>query len=278
SASGLGVWGQVYGGWGDGESDGNAAAFDSDRMGFVTGLDYGKANENGSWRAGVFGMQIQSDVTINARGSSSEVEQWGGGVYASLNTGGFGVTLGGYLTELDLRAFREISLPGFAETNVGVTQGKGRQAFAELSYTIPAGKGIIRPFVAGAIGSFKLDALTESGGAAALDVARQSYSTGSVTAGVDGMVPLAKGFTLTGSLAGRAQLGDRDPQAQISLAAAPQQSFGISGVQLDETALAARLEALVELGENIDFTVGYTGLIGSTVSDHGARATLQVRF
>jgi outer membrane autotransporter protein len=278
AGNGAGAWGQLFGGWGDGDSDGNAAAFDSDRMGFVTGVDYGKANENGSWRAGVFGMQIQSDVTIDARVSASEVEQWGGGVYASLTTGGFGVSLGGYLTEVDLRAFRNINLPGFAETNVGVTEGKGRQAFAELSYTIEAGKAAIRPFVAGSVGTFKLDSLRETGGAAALDVSRQSYSTGSVTAGVDAMVPVAKGFTLSGSVAGRAQLGDRDPQAQIALAAAPQQSFGINGVQLDDVALAARLEALVELGENIDFTVGYTGLLGSAFTDHGARATLQVRF
>ena len=115
-------------------------------------------------------MRVQSDVTIDARVSAAEVRQAGGGAYASLNTGGFGVALGGYLTEVDLRAFRNISLPGFAETNVGSTQGEARQAFAELSYTIEAGDAQIRPFIAGSLGSFKLDALTERGGAAALVV------------------------------------------------------------------------------------------------------------
>ncbi|UYV16018.1 autotransporter-associated beta strand repeat-containing protein [Porphyrobacter sp. ULC335] len=278
AGSGVGAWGQLFGGWGDGDSDGNAAAFDTDRMGFVTGLDYGKANENGSWRAGVFGMQIQSDVTIDARGSASEVEQSGAGAYASLTTGGFGVTLGGYLTEVDLRAFRNINLPGFAETNVGVTEGKGRQAFAELSYTIEAGKALIRPFVAGSIGTFKLDGLRETGGAAALDVARQSYSTGTVTGGIDGSVKVGKVLRLGGSLGARAQLGDRDPQALIALAAAPQQAFAIDAAQLDEVAFAGRFDAVLELEENLMISVGYTGLIGSTQTDHGARATVQVRF
>ncbi len=278
AASGLGAWGQLFGGWGDGEGDGNAAAFDADRMGFVTGLDYGKASENGSWRAGLFGMRVQSDVTIDARVSAVEVQQAGGGAYASLSAGGFGVTLGGYLAELDLRAFRNISLPGFAETNVGTTEGTARQAFAELSYTIAAGDAEIRPFVSGSIGSFKLDGLTERGGAAALVVRSQSYDTSTVTGGIDASVPVGKTLRFDGTLAARAQLGDRNPQALIALAASPQQAFAVSGVQLDKTAIAARFEAILELEENLSMSVGYTGLIGDTLTDHGARATIQVRF
>ncbi|MCL9999325.1 MAG: autotransporter domain-containing protein, partial [Erythrobacter sp.] len=278
AGSGAGAWGQVFGGWGHGDGDGNAARLEADRTGFATGIDFGKANENGSWRAGVFGMQIQSDVTIDARGSSAEVEQSGGGVYASFSTGGFSAALGGYLTSVDLTASRIIALPGFAELNTGATSGEGRQAFAEVSYTIPAGKGMVRPFLGATIGSFDLDAFTETGGAAALTMREQSYSTGTLTAGVDGILPVGKSLTLFGTLAGRAQLGDRDPQAQLALAAAPQQAFSVAGVQLDEVALSARLDASLKLGKNVDFSVGYTGLIGSTISDHGARATLQVQF
>ncbi len=278
TASGVGAWGQLFGGWGDGESDGDAAAFDADRMGFVTGLDYGNANETGSWRAGVFGMQVQSDVTIAARGSAAEVEQAGGGAYASLTAGGFGATLGGYLTEVDLRGFRDINLPGFSETNVGVTEGEGRQAFAELSYTIATGKALIRPFVAGSVGSFKLDGLRENGGSAALEIRDQSYSTETLTGGIDGSVQIGKSLRLGGTLAARARFGDRDPQALLALAAAPEQAFAINGAQLDELAFAGRFEAAVQLEENLAFSVGYTGLLGKTQSDHGARATIQIRF
>jgi fibronectin-binding autotransporter adhesin len=278
AGKGAGAWAQVFGGWGDGDSDGNAASFETDRMGFATGIDFGNANDQGSWRAGVFGMLIQSDVSIDSLGSQAEVRQTGGGVYASVNSGGFGAAIGGYLTAVDLTAIRTIDLPGFLETNSGNTEGSGRQAFAEVSYTIEAGKSMVRPFVAGAIGSFKLDPLTETGGAAALVMRSQSYSTGSVTGGLDASVPVGKSVKLAGTLAGRWQLGDRDPQAQLALAAAPNQAFGVSGAQLDELALAARFDATVALGSNAELSVGYTGLIGSTVTDHGARATLQVRF
>ncbi|PLK22585.1 hypothetical protein C0V72_14130 [Porphyrobacter sp. TH134] len=278
SASGLGVWGQLFGGWGDGEGNGNAAAFDTDRMGFVTGLDYGRASKNGSWRAGVFGMRIQSDVTIAARGSAAEVKQSGGGAYAAFTAGGFGAALGGYLAETDLRAFRDISLAGFADSTVGVTEGEGRQAFAEVSYTIEAGKTLIRPFVAGSVGRFELDGLTETGGAAALTIRAQSYSTGTVTGGIDTAVAVGKVLRLNGTLAARRQLGDRDPQAILALAAAPEQTFAVGAAQLDKTALAARLNAQFDLEDNLSIALGYTGLIGKTQTDHGARATVSVRF
>lgn len=278
TATGLSAWGQLFGGWGDGEGNGNAAAFDADRMGFVTGLDHGRANESGSWRAGVFGMRIQSDVTIAARGSAAEVMQSGGGAYAAFTTGRFGAALGGYLAETDLRAFRDISLPGFAESNVGVTEGKARQAFAEVSYTIGSGQAELRPFVSGSVGSFRLDGLTERGGAAALAMARQRYDTATLTGGVDGAVQVGKNLRLGGTLAARHQMGDRDPLASLALAVAPQQAFAVEGVQLDKWALAARLDATLELEENLAISLGYAGLLGETRTDHSARATVQVHF
>ena len=278
TATGLSAWGQLFGGWGDGEGNGNAAAFDANRMGFVTGLDHGRANESGSWRAGVFGMRIQSDVTIAARGSAAEVMQSGGGAYAAFTTGRFGAALGGYLAETDLRAFRDISLPGFAESNVGVTEGKARQAFAEVSYTIGSGQAELRPFVSGSVGSFRLDGLTERGGAAALAMARQRYDTATLTGGVDGAVQVGKNLRLGGTLAACHQMGDRDPLASLALAVAPQQAFAVEGVQLDKWALAARLDATLELEENLAISLGYAGLLGETRTDHSARATVQVHF
>lgn len=278
AASGAGAWGQLFGGWGEGEGDGNASRFTTERMGFATGIDFGSANEDGSWRAGVFGLHVSSDVRIGRLGSHAEVEQSGGGVYASLTSGGWGGAVGAYLTAIDLTASRRIALPGFAEVNQGIGEGEGRQVFAEWSYTFKSGTSTLRPFVTGALGSFRLDALTETGGASALSVRRQKYDTGSVTAGLDGAFRVGKSLRLAGTLAGRAQIGDRAPEAQIALAVAPQQSFGIGGVQLDDLALAARLDATLELGRNVELSVGYTGLIGDTIQDHGARATLQIAF
>ncbi|MFZ5664193.1 MAG: autotransporter-associated beta strand repeat-containing protein [Pseudomonadota bacterium] len=275
--NGAGAWGQVFGSWGDGERDGNAARYESDRQGFITGIDYGNANSEGSWRIGAFGVHMTSKVSVDARGSRAEVEQTGGGLYAGVNTGGVSVGMGASVTGVDLTAVRNIALPGLAETNRGRGDGRAVQGFAELSYAIEAGNATYRPFASVAVGEFKLDALTETGGAAALSVRRQSYRSGSVTVGADGTVRMGR-VNLSGTLAGRFQVGDRDPAAQIALAAAPAQAFTIRGVQLDSFALAARLDATVKLTDGADLSLGYTGLIGKDTADHGARATLSVRF
>lgn len=275
--NGAGAWGQVFGSWGDGERDGNAARYQSDRQGFITGIDFGNANSEGSWRVGAYGMHMTSKVSVDARGSRTEVEQTGGGLYAGINSGGVSVGMGASVTGVDLTSVRNIALPGFAETNRGRGDGRAVQGFAELSYAIEAGGATYRPFASVAAGSFRLDALTETGGAAALSVRRQSYSSGSITLGADGVVRMGK-VQLSGTLAGRVQIGDRDPAAQIALAAAPAQALTIRGVQLDSFALATRLDATLKLGRNADLSIGYTGLIGKDTADHGARATLSVRF
>lgn len=50
------------------------------------------------------------------------------------------------------------------------------------------------------------------------------------------------------------------------------------GVQLDKTALSARLDAQLQLEENLAITLGYSGLIGDTIKDHSARASISLRF
>lgn len=220
---------------------------------------------------------MRNRVTINARGSRGEIEQAGGGLYAGFNRGGFSAAIGGSLAEVDFDATRTILLPGFAEVNRGRTDGRALQGFGELSYAVTGGKFVYRTFVNVALGSFKLDGLNETGGAAALVVARQDYNTGSVTAGVDGSLQTGR-LRLSGMLAGRAQIGDRDPTARVALLAAPGDRLAISGTQLDDVALSARFDASVAVSKNADIAVGYTGLIGSKTTDHAVRATFSLRF
>jgi len=60
--------------------------------------------------------------------------------FASLSTGGFSATLGGYLASVDLTASGMIALPGFAEPNSGATDGEARQAFGRGVLHHPGGQ------------------------------------------------------------------------------------------------------------------------------------------
>jgi fibronectin-binding autotransporter adhesin len=275
AAQGVGAWGQAIGSWGGGDGDGNASEFETDRQGGIVGVDFGGAGDGGSWRAGLFGQYLKSNVDVAALGSHAEVEQTGGGAYLGINRGQFSASFGASYTNVDMSVRRTVAI--LSETNRGETDGEAYQGFAELSYAIPSGRWTFRPFVSGHIGSFKLDALTETGGGSALSVGRQSYTSATAEAGLEAAANIDR-LRLSASLAGRAQLGDRDPNALIALAAAPGQSFTILGTQLDDFALAARLDATLHLGRAVDLSVGYSGLVGANTRDHAARATLSVRF
>ena len=277
AARGAGMWGQAFGSWGDVEGDGNASGADIDRTGFVVGIDVGGGHDNDSWRIGAFGQYVKTRVGVDSLGSRTEIEQTGGGVYAGFTSGGFGASIGGSYTQIDLSARRTVNISALTETSNGEGDGEAYQGFAELSYAIPSGHWTFRPFVAGHIGSFKIDALTETGGAGALSVGRQSYTDATGTAGINAAARLGR-LRLSGTLAARAQLGDRDMHLSTALAAAPAQAFDIRGVQLDDIALAAQFDATLRLGRRVDFSIGYTGLIGENTHDHGARATLSIHF
>lgn len=276
--TGKGAWGQLLGSWGTGSGDGNAARYSSDRTGFMAGIDIGSADGEGSWRAGLIGLYMKTRVSVDARGSRAEVEQAGGGVYAGFNSGAFGVAAGVTAAAVNLNATRDIALPGFAEAERGKTKGSAIQGFARVSYdAIDAGNATVRPFAGATLGSFRLNGLTETGGAAALAVQGQRYTAATASFGTDATLPIGK-INLSATVAGRLQLGDRSPAAVIALAAAPGQAASVAGVQLDRLALTTRLDATTAIARHVDVSLGYTGLIGKDSADHGARASLTIRF
>lgn len=276
--TGKGAWGQLLGSWGTGSGDGNAARYSSDRTGFMAGIDIGSADGEGSWRAGLIGLYMKTRVSVDARGSRAEVEQAGGGVYAGFNSGAFGVAAGVTAAAVNLNATRDIALPGFAEAERGKAKGSAIQGFARVSYdAIGAGNATVRPFAGATLGSFKLNGLTETGGAAALAVQGQRYTAATASFGTDATLPIGR-INLSATVAGRLQLGDRSPAAVIALAAAPGQAASVAGVQLDRLALTTRLDATTAIAKHVDVSLGYTGLIGKDSADHGARASLTIRF
>ncbi|BCW90435.1 hypothetical protein sos41_36040 [Alphaproteobacteria bacterium SO-S41] len=276
-AVGGAVWGQMVGSWGDTEGDGNASAFDMRREGYVTGIDYGNADGGGSWRVGVFGQYLKTRIEIAGLGSTAEVEATGGGVYGGVTAGRINAAFGASFANIDLSATRTIAFTGFGEVARGMSEGEAYQGFVEVSYEIPSGDWILRPFVNAHVGSFELDGLREVGGVAALSIGEQSYTTTTATIGLNAAADLGD-VHLSGTFGGRVQLGDRGPNAAIALAAAPSQAFGIEGIQLDDFAITARLDATMRINDGIDLSLGYTGLVGAATSDHGARVTLGVRF
>jgi fibronectin-binding autotransporter adhesin len=275
-----GSWGKLMRSWGDVAGDGagrsGAAAQRADTEGFVIGFDGGTANDARALRFGIYGSYLNTRIAIDARSSSGQIEQAGGGVYASLALGGLSVA-GGGAARFDILTNRTIALPGLAGGTSTASAGDMAQVFGRMGYGFDLGAASLEPYVAGDAAWIALDRTTERGGAAALSVGRQEYRVAGATAGLAARLPLGK-LRLESDLAARFELGDRAPQALIALAAAPGQATRIASTRLAGTAFAGRLGAVLPIARRIEIRLDYAGEFSGTDTEHTAQAGLSIAF
>jgi fibronectin-binding autotransporter adhesin len=279
--SGNGAWGQVIGSWGSVSSDGNAAGYDIDRTGFLMGIDGGAETDTGSWRAGVMGHYTRITVPATARSSRATIDRTGGGFYAGAAMNGWRVRVGASLSLLDMKAKRDIVVPGLTTSERGKTQGVMLQTFGELSYRIEGGAGsFVEPYLAGSAARVRFDRFAESSGPVALMVRTQKNVLGIGELGLRGEMAIGakSGVRLGGNIGARAAFGDRTADPMIALAAAPDQAFTIRSPEIDRFAAVANLNLTVDVSDTLSLRLGYSGLQGSGVREHGGRATLSLKF
>jgi fibronectin-binding autotransporter adhesin len=277
--SGNSIWGQVIGNWGSVDGDGNAAGFDIDRTGMAMGIDNGEADEEGSWRAGVMGHYTRITVSASARGSHATIDRTGGGVYAGAATGALRIQVGASLSLLDLKARRDIAIPGAAGTARGKTHGTMLQTFGQLGYRIETGAGsFVEPYLAGSVSRVKFDTLGERGGPAPLLVRDQKDVLGIAELGVRGDIGLAGILRLNGNIGLRTAFGDRGADPRIAFLGMPSVASAVHSPAIDRLAGAANLNLVVGVSDTFALRLGYTGVQGSGSREHGGRAALSLKF
>ena len=278
--SGNGAWGQVIGSWGSVDSDGNAAGYDVNRTGMLMGLDAGGASDDGSWRAGVMGHYTRIIVPADTRGSRATIDRTGGGFYAGAAIGGLRVRTGATLSLLDLKARRNIAIPGLTTTERGKVQGVMFQTFGEVSYRIETGThGFVEPYLAGSATRVSFGRFAESSGPVALMVRTQKSVLGIAELGLRGEMGLGtSAIRLGGNIGLRTAFGDRTANPIIALTAAPNQAFNVHSAEIDRFAAAANLNLTADLSDALSLRIGYTGMMGSGAREHGGRATLSLKF
>jgi fibronectin-binding autotransporter adhesin len=278
--SGNGAWGQLIGSWGSVDSDGNAAGYDVNRTGMLMGIDAGSATEEGSWRAGVMGHYTRITVPADARGSRATIDRTGGGFYAGAAMGGWRVRTGASLSLLDLKARRNIAIPGLSTTERRKKQGVMLQTFGEISYQIETGAhGFVEPYLAGSATRVSFGRFAESSGPVSLMVRAQKSVLGIAELGLRGEMPLASNaIRLGGNIGLRTAFGDRTANPVIALTAAPDQAFNVHSAEIARFAAAANLNLTADLSDTLSLRIGYSGVLASGAREHGGRATLSLKF
>lgn len=240
----------------------------------ITGIDA----RMGSLKIGALFNYIESDVEARTLGKGT-VKSTGGAIYAGYRgDSGFAAGIGGAVSDVSAKANRSITVPGISQSLKSKDGGTSYQLFGELSYNLAASENTrVEPFVKAAYVEYKSSALTETGGFAALNVAKKSYDQTVVTAGLRGSVLIGGAAWLKGSAGYQNLSGDRAPVALVSLVGTAGQA-AIRSVRLDKAAFAGELGLDFAIGSNVTLGAGYSGVIGKHTQDHGGKATLTIGF
>jgi outer membrane autotransporter protein len=275
--AGLAFWAQGFGAWGDFDGDGNAASADRTLGGFVSGVD---AALGGGWRAGLAAGYSQSDVGVDARLSSADVDSYHLAAYAGGRISELALRAGGAWTWHDIDTTRTVVFPNFLDRTEASYDADTGQIFAEAALPMGMGDTAIEPFAGIAYVHVNTGGFTESGGLSALTAAGSDEDVGYSTLGLRAAATMRiDGVQVTprASIAWQHALGDVNPDLALAFNANGI-GFGISGVPI------ARDSALVDAGVDLaiapDATIGvsYLGQLASDVEDHGIKGRFDWRF
>jgi subtilase-type serine protease len=270
-------WAQGFGGWGRFDGDGNAASVRRDLAGFFSGVDT-RVGTNG--RVGIAAGYTGSHNNLDGRGGTS-VETGHLAGYGGWNFGSLNLRAGGAYAWHMIDTSRTAAFPGFVDTLTAHYDGRTGQIFGEAGYGFAFGKVAVEPFAGGAWVHLKTDGTTERGGAAALNVAANSFDVGYSTLGVRAasMIPLGSDMVLVprASAAWQHAFSGVTPEARLAFIAAPV-PFVVAGVPIARDSLLGEAGLDLAIGRNATVGVSYVGQLARNLHDHAAKGKFSWKF
>jgi len=270
------LWGQAYGGWSHGSSDGNAAAYSRNTGGIVTGVD---ALIAGTWRLGV--LAGYGSTSLHGAGSSVSADSNQVGIYGGTKIDALRLSLGTVLAHHVIDARRTVAFGSLEETDTAGYSANTVQLFGEAAYRIETPYAALEPFAAAAYTHLKTAGFTETGDIAALSAPSSTTDLTTTTLGLRASraFTLGNATTLTarGMAGWRHAYGDLTPQAQLAFASGGE-SFDVSGLPIAADAALVEAGLAFDIGRATTLGLTYTGQFSSGVNDNAVKADLTVRF
>ena len=272
---GATLWARGFGSWSHWDSDGNAAMLSRNIGGLFVG---GDSELFDNVRFGLMGGYSRSSLNVSDRASSGTVDSFTLGTYVGGAWDAFSLKGGLAYGWHNLDTSRSATFTGFSDSLSASYNARTFQAYSEAAYTVDYGAVRIEPFANLAYVNLSSDAFTETGGAAALTALGQSANATFTTLGLRGETQVDLGgiaTTLSGGIGWRHAFGDA-PTSTHSFAGG--NAFTVAGVPLARDTLVLDAGVEIDLTDNATFGLSYSGQVGSSLSDHGVRASLAVQF
>ncbi|MDQ0390285.1 autotransporter domain-containing protein [Labrys monachus] len=271
------AWGHAFGAWGHAGTDGNAASSSRSIGGFVAGLD---APIFDDWRAGLLAGYSQSNVDVDARGSSATSDDYTLGLYGGRQWGALALRLGGAYTWHDIDTSRTVAFDGFAGYPQASYHAATAQAFGELGYRLTSGGIGLEPFANLAYVNQHVDGFTEEGSAAALTASGRNEGVTFSTLGFHLAGTFETGglpVTAKATLGWRHAYGETTPTSLFAFSGGSS-AFEVAGLPVTRDAAIVDAGLDVHLTPSTTLGVSYGGQFGRRTIDQSAKGTLTVNF
>lgn len=263
------LWLQASAATSTAQTDGNGSRFTSDRTGVLFGGDI----VSNSFTFGGLFSYVESDVDL-ARRDESKVRSVGIAVFGGYRQpgSGFAVGAGGALADMRFKGRRAITIPGLIQSLSSRSGGTTYQLFGEVSYDLSKAETTnIGPFLRAAYARIESGRILEKGGAAAVNIAKQSNDLTTIAAGLRATHVAGK-TTLSGAAGYQRLSGDRSASTDVSIVGTTN-PFSIRSTELDRDAAAFEAQASFQLLPRVRLGLGYSGVIGRKNTNHGGRGT-----
>lgn len=271
---GAAFWAQGYGSWGSFDADAGTIELDRQIGGALLGGDVRLSN----WRVGALAGYGQSDIQTQGQKAKSDNSTLG--LYAGTQWGKASLRLALAQSWHDIDINRSVQMTGLSDYVEGEYTATTRQAFIEAGYAlISRERNHLEAFANLAQVRARTDGFGETGGAAALDIARAEADVTFTTLGLRGSRQIALGEAaalLRGSAGWRNASGDTSAEGLHAFSAGD--AFNVAGAPIAKDAAVIETGVDVRFNANTTFGLTYTGQIADTAQDHGFNARLSISF
>jgi len=232
------------------------------------------------WRAGLATGYTQTNVSVNQRASSAQVDSYNLIGYAGGGIAGVALRGAAAWTWHGIDSSRSVVFPGFYEHEAASYNGDTGQVFAEAALPFATGASAYEPFAGLAYVHVATGGFAESGAIAGLNSGGSDDDVGYLALGARAATMLRYAGTQVtphASLAWQHAFGDVSPGAALAFNSNGI-GFGISGVPI------ARNTALIEAGLDValapdaTLSIAYQGQLSGDIQDNGIRGNFDWRF
>lgn len=271
------AWAQGFGGWLSRGTDGNFASLKSSSEGVLSGFD---VTWMGIYRVGIAAGYDRSNVKVEDRASSTDVDSYHVSAYGGAHQGNVGLGTGVLFTWNDLSSSRMAAFPGFAQTLRADYGATTTQVFGEGNYRILSGQTSMQAFAGFNFIDQRTDAFNETGGFAGLAVRSSDHELTYSTVGVRTSAVFGDQFGMT--VVGRSTLGWRhafgDVDTAIVAAFAGSSPFTVTGAPITTDALLGEAGLDVNIDPAWTVSAYWSGQFGAQANENRLNGKVVYRW